>query len=91
MYATDEGRKAAKMEYATRYRGKKRKGNGSSETANAPRALVAAGDDALVAKNQGSLEVGEKVRMGLVEFQGELEEAGAPPSANWDSEWSFAA
>ena len=32
----------------------------------------------MVANAQGSTEVGDEVQMGLLEFQGELEEAGAP-------------
>ena len=31
------------------------------------------------------MEVGDGVRMGLVEFQGELEAADTPPSDFWDS------
>ena len=85
-YATEEERKAAQREYARRYRDKKRKGNGTSETANAPWALVAVGDDASVANEQGSMEVGDEVRMGLAEYQGEPEEAGAPSPEDWDSE-----
>ena len=85
-YATEEERKAARREYARRYREKKRKGNSTSETANAPWALVALGDDALVANGQCSMEMGDQEQMGLAEFQGALEEADTPPSEDWDPE-----